>query len=68
MLDIGKQTTLKGIIKDKFHADHFKIYDLENLDGLKNMTDNQYKYFFALLFKKQWFKIKDLLDNFLTHK
>lgn len=59
---------LKQILKDKFYIDHFKIYDLENMEGLSNMTEKQWKYFQVLLSKREWFKIKDLLDKFLTHK
>jgi Mg/Co/Ni transporter MgtE len=57
---------------DKVYTEHMVIYNLEDRDDvyerLSKMSDKQYYYFFSLLSKKQWFKIKDLLDNFLTHK
>lgn len=67
-LDIRQYRVLASILRDKFYYDHFKIYDLENLEGLMKMTDNQYRYFLALFGKRKWFDIKKLLDNFLTHK
>ena len=68
LISTNQKTTLKGILTDKFYADHFKIYDLENLDGIERMTEGQYRYFLALFSGKSWFKLKQLLDNFINHK
>ena len=68
LISLNQYTTLRGILTDNFYAEHFIIYDLDNLEGIKRMTENQYRYFLALFAKKKWFDLKKLLDNFINHK
>ena len=63
---------LRDLLYNKDYAEHFLIYNLDDKsivsERLSKMTDKQYGYFLALKVNNNWFKIKNLLDNFLTHK
>jgi hypothetical protein len=51
----------------KTNQDHFGIYDIEDFDEAfeicKKMTEKQYNYLKLLLGKRDYFKIKNILDN-----
>ena len=66
-ISLNQLEVLEKILRDNFYKDHFKIYDLSNLTGLKRMTEKQYKYLLFLFNQKQFFKIKKILDNFLIY-
>ncbi len=68
LIGLNQYHKLREILNDKFYAEHFKIYDTENTEKLRNMTDKQYRYLVYLMSNKKWFDIKKLLDKFLTHK
>lgn len=59
-------------LEDKFYAEHFSIYNLEDKEDLwervSKMSDSQYEYIRDLLSKKHWFKIKEILSRYLLTK
>ncbi len=55
--------------------EHFDIYDLDfdkpenkGYSKLREMTLKQYKYILYLALNNHYFKVKNILDKFLTHK
>lgn len=67
-IQLSSLTYLKSILTDKFYYDHLRIYDLDNLERLKEMTDDEYRRFLSNFYRKNWFKMKPILDKFINHK
>lgn len=67
LISLNQIVVLKQILKYK--EEHFNIYNLEDIyEDVKSMTEKQYKYILYLLGQNHYFKIKQILDNFLKHK
>ena len=67
LIGLNQIVFLKNLLIYK--KEHFFIYDTENIyQDLHNMTEKQYKYILFLYGQNHYFKIKQILDNFLKHK
>ena len=67
LISLNQIGVLKQILE--YNKEHFNIYDLQNIyEDVKPMTEKQYKYILYLFGQNHYFKIKQILDNFLKHK